>query len=66
MAASRSWLETNERGGIELDDLREGRRRDRLPDATNLNTLGLFDENISEIAKIVHDAGGRSTTTGRI
>ena len=33
---------------------------------TNPNTLGLFDENISEIAKIVHDAGGRSTTTGRI
>jgi glycine dehydrogenase subunit 2 len=25
---------------------------------TNPNTLGLFDENIAEIAKIVHDAGG--------
>lgn len=25
---------------------------------TNPNTLGLFDENIKEIAKIIHDAGG--------
>ena len=25
---------------------------------TNPNTLGLFDENILEISKIVHDAGG--------
>jgi glycine cleavage system P protein (glycine dehydrogenase) subunit 2 len=52
-------LETNERGGIELDDLREkaGDETACLM-LTNPNTLGLFDENISEIAKIVHDAGG--------
>ena len=25
---------------------------------TNPNTLGLFDENISEITSVVHDAGG--------
>ena len=30
---------------------------------TNPNTLGLFDEHIAEIAEIVHDAGGTSTTT---
>src|SRR5690606_13151815 len=25
---------------------------------TNPNTLGLFDENIAEVARIIHDAGG--------
>ena len=60
-------LETNERGGIELDDLRaKAGDETACLMLTNPNTLGLFDENISEIAKIVHDAGGRSTTTGRI
>jgi glycine dehydrogenase subunit 2 len=52
-------LATNERGGIELDDLRAKAGDDTAClMLTNPNTLGLFDENISEIAKIVHDAGG--------
>ena len=45
-------------GGVDLEDLR------RLADdrvaclmLTNPNTLGLFDPNIEEIARIVHDAG---------
>jgi glycine dehydrogenase subunit 2 len=51
-------LGTDERGGIDLDDLRA-----KVDDdvaclmLTNPNTLGLFDENIEDIAHIVHDAG---------
>jgi glycine dehydrogenase subunit 2 len=52
-------LATNERGGIEIDDLRAKADGDTAClMLTNPNTLGLFDENISEIAKIVHEAGG--------
>jgi glycine dehydrogenase subunit 2 len=47
------------RGGVDLEALKA------LLDAdiaglmlTNPNTLGLFDENISEIARLVHEAGG--------
>jgi glycine dehydrogenase subunit 2 len=51
-------LATNPDGGIELDDL----RAKAGPDVsclmlTNPNTLGIFDPNIEEIARIVHDAG---------
>ncbi|MBA3422710.1 MAG: aminomethyl-transferring glycine dehydrogenase subunit GcvPB [Thermoleophilaceae bacterium] len=45
-------------GGVDLDDLR--RKADGETAClmlTNPNTLGLFDRNISEIARIVHDAG---------
>ena len=58
---------TDERGGVEMDDLRA--KIDEDPDQvaclmlTNPNTLGLFDENIAEIAALIHAAGGRSTTT---
>ena len=52
-------LATDERGGVDLDDLRA-----KADDAdvaclmlTNPNTLGLFDANIAEIAEIVHEAG---------
>ncbi len=53
---------TNERGGVEMDDLRA--KIDEDPDQvaclmlTNPNTLGLFDENIAEIAALIHEAGG--------
>src|ERR1700709_2349713 len=53
---------TNERGGVEMDDLRA--KIDEDPDQvaclmlTNPNTLGLFDENIAEIAALIHAAGG--------
>jgi glycine dehydrogenase subunit 2 len=52
-------LASNERGGIDLDDLRAKADDDTAClMLTNPNTLGLFDENIAEIARIVHDAGG--------
>ncbi len=50
---------TNERGGVEMDDLRE-----KITDdvaclmLTNPNTLGLFDENIAEIGELIHEVGG--------
>src|ERR1700742_2118400 len=53
---------TNERGGVEMDDLRA--KIDEAPDQVasmmppNPNTLGLFDENIEEIAALIHAAGG--------
>jgi glycine dehydrogenase subunit 2 len=50
---------TNERGGVEIDDLRDKASADvACLMLTNPNTLGLFDENIAEIAEIVHGAGG--------
>ncbi len=52
-------LASNERGGIDLDDLRSKAGDDTAClMLTNPNTLGLFDENIEEIASIVHEAGG--------
>jgi glycine dehydrogenase subunit 2 len=52
-------LATNERGGIDLDDLRaKADDQTACLMLTNPNTLGLFDENISEIASVVHEAGG--------
>ena len=50
---------TNDRGGVDLDDLRA-----KIDDdvaclmLTNPNTLGVFDENIAQIADLVHDVGG--------
>jgi glycine cleavage system P protein (glycine dehydrogenase) subunit 2 len=50
---------TNERGGVEIDDLREKVSDDvACLMLTNPNTLGLFDENIAEIAATIHEAGG--------
>ena len=46
-------------GGVDLDDLRA--KADETVAClmlTNPNTLGLFDRNIREIARITHDAGG--------
>src|SRR5512132_1574497 len=52
-------LESDERGGIDIDDLRSKVGDDTAClMLTNPNTLGLFDQNIEEIASIVHDAGG--------
>ena len=50
---------SNDRGGVDVEALRGlvGPNTAGLM-LTNPNTLGLFDENICEIAKIVHDAGG--------
>ena len=50
---------TDERGGVDLDDLR-AKVDDQVACLmlTNPNTLGVFDENIAEIASLVHDVGG--------
>jgi len=52
-------VHSDARGGVDLEELRG------LLDAdvaalmlTNPNTLGVFDENIVEIARLVHEAGG--------
>jgi glycine dehydrogenase subunit 2 len=52
-------VKSNAQGGVDLDSLRAV-MSDEVAGLmlTNPNTLGLFDENILEIADIVHDAGG--------
>ncbi|HXR13318.1 MAG TPA: aminomethyl-transferring glycine dehydrogenase subunit GcvPB [Solirubrobacteraceae bacterium] len=52
-------LGTDARGGVDLDDLRAKADSDvACLMLTNPNTLGLFDANIEEIARIVHGVGG--------
>jgi glycine dehydrogenase subunit 2 len=50
---------TNERGGVDMDDLR-AKVSDEVACLmlTNPNTLGLFDENIAEMASLIHEVGG--------
>jgi glycine dehydrogenase subunit 2 len=49
---------TNPDGGVDLDDLRAKADEDvACLMLTNPNTLGVFDPNIQEIARIVHDVG---------
>jgi glycine dehydrogenase subunit 2 len=49
---------TNADGGVDLDDLRAKADRDvACLMLTNPNTLGVFDPNIEEIARIVHEVG---------
>jgi glycine dehydrogenase subunit 2 len=50
---------SNERGRVDIDRLREliSERTAALM-LTNPSTLGLFDEQVSEMTRLVHDAGG--------
>jgi glycine dehydrogenase subunit 2 len=51
-------VETDSRGNLDLDDLRSKvNERTAGLMLTNPSTLGLFDENIEEVAAIFHDAG---------
>ncbi len=52
-------VKSDERGGVDLKDL-ERTLDDEVAGLmlTNPNTLGLFDENIHVISKMVHEAGG--------
>ncbi|MGB9793186.1 MAG: aminomethyl-transferring glycine dehydrogenase subunit GcvPB, partial [Thermacetogeniaceae bacterium] len=52
-------VKSNERGLVDVDDLR-ALMSDEIAGLmlTNPNTLGLFEEDILEIAQIVHEAGG--------
>jgi len=52
-------IKSNDDGSINLDALRAVVGQDTAAlMLTNPSTLGLFEQNIEEIAKIVHDAGG--------
>jgi glycine dehydrogenase subunit 2 len=52
-------IKSNEQGGVDLDALRKAVGPDTAAlMLTNPSTLGLFEENIEEIAQIVHEAGG--------
>ncbi|HWT23437.1 MAG TPA: aminomethyl-transferring glycine dehydrogenase subunit GcvPB, partial [Solirubrobacteraceae bacterium] len=49
---------TNAEGGVDVEDLKAKAGEDvACLMLTNPNTLGLFEKNIEEIARIVHDAG---------
>ncbi|USK32519.1 aminomethyl-transferring glycine dehydrogenase subunit GcvPB [Bacillus sp. F19] len=53
-------VKSNEQGLVDLEDLKRVVGEDTAAlMLTNPNTLGLFEENILEMAKIVHDAGGK-------
>jgi glycine dehydrogenase subunit 2 len=50
---------TDARGGVDIDDLRaKADENVACLMLTNPNTLGLFDANIEEISRIVHEVGG--------
>jgi glycine dehydrogenase subunit 2 len=50
---------TNERGRVDIDELRRlVSDRTAALMLTNPSTLGLFEEDVEEMARIVHDAGG--------
>lgn len=52
-------VKSNENGLVDLDDLKKAVGDDTAAlMLTNPNTLGLFEEQICEIAEIVHEAGG--------
>ena len=52
-------IKSNDKGLVDLEELKAAVGEDTAGFMlTNPNTLGLFDENILEISKIVHDAGG--------
>jgi glycine dehydrogenase subunit 2 len=53
-------VKSNENGLIDLEDLKHVVSDDTAAlMLTNPNTLGLFEENIVDVAEIVHDAGGK-------
>jgi glycine dehydrogenase subunit 2 len=53
-------VKSNEKGLVDLEDLKRVVGEDTAAlMLTNPNTLGLFEEQILEMAQIVHDAGGK-------
>jgi glycine dehydrogenase subunit 2 len=52
-------IKTDRRGNVDLDDLK-AKLSPRTAGLmlTNPNTLGLFDEHVREVARLVHEAGG--------
>lgn len=60
-------IESNKRGRVDIDSLKEAiSGRDDIAGMmlTNPNTLGIFEENICEIAKLIHKAGGKMYNDG--
>ena len=52
-------IPSNDRGSVDVEALKQMVGQDTAGlMLTNPNTLGLFEEDIIEIAQIVHDAGG--------
>ncbi|MHB1652149.1 MAG: aminomethyl-transferring glycine dehydrogenase subunit GcvPB [Desulfitobacteriaceae bacterium] len=52
-------VRSDERGGVDIAELRKVANEEVAAlMLTNPNTLGLFDENITEIAEIIHGVGG--------
>lgn len=52
-------IKSNEKGGVDLESLKAAVNEETAGlMLTNPNTLGLFEDNIEEIAWIVHQAGG--------
>lgn len=52
-------IKSNERGGVDVEALKKAVNEETAAlMLTNPSTLGLFEENIQEIADIVHEAGG--------
>jgi glycine dehydrogenase subunit 2 len=58
-------LKTGANGGVDMDDLKAN-LNDEVAGImlTCPSTLGLFDENVEEITKLVHDAGGMCYADG--
>lgn len=53
-------VKSNERGLVDLEDLKRVVGNDTAAFMlTNPNTMGLFETEISEMAEIIHDAGGK-------
>lgn len=53
-------VKTNDKGLVDIEDLKQVVGEDTAAFMlTNPNTLGLFETDIAEMAKIVHDAGGK-------
>lgn len=53
-------VQSNENGLVDLEDLKRVAGEDTAAlMLTNPNTLGLFEENILEVAEIIHAAGGK-------
>jgi glycine dehydrogenase subunit 2 len=56
---------TDARGGVDLEDLRAKADRDvACLMLTNPNTLGLFDPNVEEIVRLVHEVGATAYYDG--
>lgn len=53
-------VKSNEHGLVDIEDLKRAVNEETAAlMLTNPNTLGLFEENITEMAEIVHQAGGK-------